>query len=171
MKPMRKPGTVRDNISALRLLVRTVHPGKDPDTQNRAVLSGELIRQFERRRMASARRAGTTTHSRVNSQLLCSSSFNRRSAKNAFLDDLILPELTSFQNERVEMPKRTKPRALDVGVIAVINAAAPKLATSDPAVYVAFLLFSRLGLRTTSTDSISVAGSRISIAPAQPIAA
>jgi hypothetical protein len=45
------------------------------------------------------------------------------------------------------MPKRSKPRALDIGVIAAINAAAPKLASTDPAVYVAFLMFSRLGLR------------------------
>jgi hypothetical protein len=64
-----------------------------------------------------------------------------------FYDDLTLPELSSFRSERVEMPKRTKPRALDVGVIAAINNAAPKLAESDPAVYVAFLMFSRLGLR------------------------
>jgi hypothetical protein len=64
-----------------------------------------------------------------------------------FYGDLALPDLSSFRNEKVEMPKRTKPRALDIGVIAAINAAAPKLATTDPAVYVAFLMFSRLGLR------------------------
>lgn len=58
-----------------------------------------------------------------------------------------LPSLESFRKEKVEMPKRSKPRALDTGVIAAINAAAPALASSDPAVYVAFLMFSRLGLR------------------------
>ncbi len=42
------------------------------------------------------------------------------------------------------MPKRVKPRALDTGVIAAINAAAPELSMTDPAVYVAFLMFSRL---------------------------
>ena len=67
--------------------------------------------------------------------------------KMRFYDDLHLPDLSGFRNERVEMPKRTKPRALDIGVIAAINAAAPKLAETDPAVYVAFLMFSRLGLR------------------------
>ena len=36
-----RPGTVRNNISALRLLVRTVHPG-DPDAQNSSILTGEL---------------------------------------------------------------------------------------------------------------------------------
>jgi hypothetical protein len=49
-----RPGTVRNNISALRLLIRTVHRG-DPDKQNASVLKGELIRQFERIRMAAAR--------------------------------------------------------------------------------------------------------------------
>ena len=64
-----------------------------------------------------------------------------------FYEGLRLPDLSSFRNERIEMPKRTKPRALNTGVIAAINAAAPNLAKSDPAVYVAFLMFSRLGLR------------------------
>ncbi|MBA3716576.1 MAG: hypothetical protein H0W76_29695 [Pyrinomonadaceae bacterium] len=58
-----------------------------------------------------------------------------------------LPDFTSFRTERVEMPKRVKPRALDTGVIAAINAAAPELSMNDPAVYVAFLMFCRLGLR------------------------
>ena len=64
-----------------------------------------------------------------------------------FYEDINLPNLDAFRNERVEMPKRSKPRALDVGVISAINAAAQNLAAFDPAVYVAFLLFSRLGLR------------------------
>src|SRR5262249_22622305 len=62
-------------------------------------------------------------------------------------EQLNAAELDGFRTERVEMPKRTKPRALNTSIIAAINAAAPKLAVSDPAVYVAFLMFSRLGLR------------------------
>ncbi len=54
-------------------------------------------------------------------------------------NDLNLPDFTSFRTERVEMPKRVKPRALDTGVIAAINAAAPELSMNDPAVYVALL--------------------------------
>src|SRR5262245_36609522 len=50
-----RPGTVRNNISALRLLVRTVYPSGDADAQNSSVLTGELIRIFERRRMATVR--------------------------------------------------------------------------------------------------------------------
>ena len=48
------PRTVRNNISALRLLIRTVHPG-NPDEQNSSVLTGELIRQFERIRLAAVK--------------------------------------------------------------------------------------------------------------------
>jgi integrase len=70
-----------------------------------------------------------------------------------FYDDLALPDLNGFRSEKVEMPKRSRPRALDVGVIAAINAAAPKLAETDPAVYIAFLMFSRLGLRNIEIRS------------------
>ncbi len=62
-------------------------------------------------------------------------------------NDLNLPDFTSFRTERVEMPKRVKPRGLDTGVIAAINAAAPELSMNDPAVYAAFLMFCRLALR------------------------
>lgn len=48
-----RPATIRNNSSALRLVIRTVHSG-DPDAQTCAVLTGELIRQFERSRMAAA---------------------------------------------------------------------------------------------------------------------
>src|SRR5439155_12731031 len=46
-----RPGTVRNNISALRLLIRAVYPDGNPNMQNSSVLTGELIREFERIRM------------------------------------------------------------------------------------------------------------------------
>src|SRR5262245_55632355 len=46
--------TVRNNSSALRLIVRTVHGG-DPDRESSSVLTAELIRKFERIRMAAAK--------------------------------------------------------------------------------------------------------------------
>ena len=143
-----RPGTVRNNMSALRLLVRTVFPGSDPDSQNCSVLTGELIRQFERIRMAAVKSEleRRRTRASVRSYVVQARSIVAP-RKMRFYDDLILPDLSGFRNEKVEMPRRTRPRALDVGVIAAINAAAPKLAETDPAVYVAFLMFSRLGLR------------------------
>ena len=142
-----RPATIRNNIGALRMLVRTVHGG-DPDLKSSAVLTAALIQEFERRRIADAkteparRRARTSIRSYV---VQARSLIAPR--KMRFYENLNLPDLTNFRNERVEMPKRSKPRAIDMGVIAAINAAAPKLASTDPPVYVAFLMFSRLGLR------------------------
>src|SRR5437667_12336394 len=48
-----RPATIRNNISALRLLVRTVRGG-DPDAQSSSVLTGDLIRQFERTKIGGA---------------------------------------------------------------------------------------------------------------------
>jgi integrase len=142
-----RAATVRNNSSALRLLVRTVHAG-NPDEQSSSVLTGELIRQFERMRMAAAKTEPERRRTRTS---IRSYVVQARSIvaprKMRFYEDLDLPQLDGFRNEKVQMPKRTKPRALDTGVIAAINAAAPKLATTDPAVYVTFLMFSRLGLR------------------------
>lgn len=142
-----RPNTVRNNSSALRLIVRTVHAG-DPDSQSSSVLTAELIRQFERIRMAAAKSEPDRHRTRAS---IRSYVVQARSVvaprKIRFYEDLNLPDLSSFRNEKVEMPKRTKPRALGVGVISAINAAAQNLAAFDPAVYVAFLLFSRLGLR------------------------
>jgi integrase len=142
-----RPNTVRNNSSALRLIVRTVHAG-DADKQSSSVLTAELIRHFERIRMAAAKSEPDRHRTRAS---IRSYVVQARSVvaprKMRFYEDLNLPDLNSFRNEKVEMPKRTKPRALDIGVISAINAAAQNLAAFDPAVYVAFLLFSRLGLR------------------------
>ncbi len=141
-----RTNTVRNNSSALRLIVRTVH-GVDPDRQTSSVLTAELIRQFERIKMAAAKTEPERRRARasIRSYVVQGRSVVA-SRKMRFYEELNLPDLNGFRNERVQMPKRTKPRALNTGVIAAINAAAPKLAASDPAVYVAFLLFSRLGL-------------------------
>ena len=75
-----------------------------------------------------------------------------------FYNGLNLPDLSAFRSERIEMPKRSRPRALDTGVIEAINTAAPKLGATDPAVYVAFLMFSRLGLRMWKLETLGGAG-------------
>jgi hypothetical protein len=142
-----RAGTIRNNISAFRMLVRTVHGG-DPDSKSSSVLTGDLIRQFERIRIADAKTepARRRTRASVRSYVVQARSL-LAPRKMRFYESLNLPDLTSFRDEKVEIPRRSKPRALDMGVIAAINAAAPKLASTDPAVYVAFLMFSRLGLR------------------------
>jgi integrase len=64
-----------------------------------------------------------------------------------FYDGLKLPDLSGFRGEAVESPRRSLPRPIDMQALAAMEAAAPTLAETDPAVYVAHLLFSRLGLR------------------------
>src|SRR4029077_3441527 len=142
-----RPGTIRNNISAFRMLVRAVHSG-DPDSKSSSVLTGELIRQFERIRMDDAKiePARRWARASIRSYVVQGRSLVAP-RKMRFYEGMNLPDLSSFRNERVDMPKRSKPRALDMRVIAAINASAPKLASTDPAVYVAFLMFSRLGLR------------------------
>jgi len=49
-----RANTVRNNSSALRLIVRTVNGG-DPDSQSSSVLTADLIRRFEGIRMAGAK--------------------------------------------------------------------------------------------------------------------
>lgn len=142
-----RPPTIRNNIGALRMLVRTVHGG-DPDLHSSSILTGELIRQFERIRMVDAKTEPARRRARAS---IRSYVVQARSLvaprKMRFYETINLPDFSNFRNEKVEMPKRSKPRALDTSVIAAINAAAAKLASTDPAVYVAFLMFSRLGLR------------------------
>jgi integrase len=142
-----RPSTIRNNSSALRLLVRTVHGG-DPDAQSSSVLTGDLIRQLERIRIADAKTelGRRRTRASIRSYIVQARSLVAL-RKMRFYEDMNIPDLDAFRKETVEMPKRTKPRALDTGVIASINAAAHKLESSDPAVYVAFLMFSRLGMR------------------------
>ena len=142
-----RPSTIRNNSNALRLLIRTVHGG-DPDQLSSALLTRDLIREFERLRRTTATTESARRHARAS---IRSYVVQARSVvaprKMRFYEDVNLPDLDGFRKESVEMPKRSKPRALDIGVIAAINAAAPKLAEMDPAVYVAFIMFSRLGLR------------------------
>ena len=80
-----RPATIRNNVSALRMLVRTVHGG-DPDMRSSSILNGELIRQFERIRIVDAktepaRRPG----SYIDPKLCRSSALPGCSAKNAVL--------------------------------------------------------------------------------------
>jgi len=80
-----RPATIRNNISALRLVVRTVLGG-DPDAQSSSVLTGNLVRQFEQIRMRDARTEPARSRARASHpELRRASSFTGREAKNAIL--------------------------------------------------------------------------------------
>jgi len=128
-------------------MVRTVM-GADSDTQSTSILTGDLIRKFEHARLQGAKSEAERRRARAGIRSYVAQARSIVAPRKMRLfDGLNLPDFSSFREEKVEMPKRSKPRALDTGVIDSINAAAPELIRKDPAVYVAFLMFSRLGLR------------------------
>ena len=151
---VQRPRTIQCNARSLRLIVRTVHGG-NPDEKSTSVLTASLIREFEKRRIqrveenADASNRIALIHRARNS----TASFVRQARsvvalrKMKFYEDLKLPDLASFRGESVETPQRSLPRPLDMKALSAMEAAVPALADKDPAVYVAHLLFSRLGLR------------------------
>jgi integrase len=149
-----RPATIRSNVRSLRMIVKTVHVG-DPDQKSTALLTANLIREFEKRQIERAeKRATAATRSVVIQRVRTSTASYVRQARSIvalrkmkFYEGMKLPDLTGFRGETVETPHRSLPRPLDMKALTDMNAAAPALATKDPGAYVAHLLFSRLGLR------------------------
>src|SRR5437773_1699249 len=146
--------TIRSNVRSLRMIVRTVHGG-DPDQKSMAVLTANLIREFEKRQVDSAEKRATPAKRAVVIQRVRTStaSYVRQARsiialrKMKFYEGMKLPDLVGFRSETVEAPHRSLPRPLDMNGLTAMNNAAPALAQSDPGTYVAHLLFSRVGLR------------------------
>jgi integrase len=155
--------TIRSNVRSLRMIVRTVHGG-DPDQKSTAVVTANLIREFERRQLDSAeKRATVATRSAVIERVRTSTASYVRQARSIvalrkmkFYEGMKLPDLTGFRSETVEKPHRSLPRPLDMNALSDMNAAAPALAKKDPGAYVAHLLFSRLGLRNIEIENARV---------------
>jgi hypothetical protein len=149
-----RPDTLRSNIRSLRMIIRTVHHG-DPDTKSTSLLTSNLVREFEKRQLERAeKRATATSRSAAIQRVRTSTASYVRQARSIvalrkmkFYEGLKLPDLTAFRGETVETPKRSLPRPLDMKALAAMEAAELDLAKDDPGVYVAHLLFSRLGLR------------------------
>src|SRR5262249_40008771 len=144
----------RSNVRSLRMIVKTVHTG-DPDIKPTSILTANLIREFEKRQLQRVEK-GTAGVSRVAAlQRVRTSiaSYVRQARaivalrKMKFYEGLKLPDLVGFRGESVEPPKRSLPRPLDMQALAAMEIAASSLAKDDPGLYVAHLLFSRLGLR------------------------
>jgi integrase len=149
-----RPRTIGCNMRSLRLILKTVYGG-DPDEKPTTLLNGRLIREFEKRRMQAAeKRANPSNRLLMMQRARASTASFVLQAKSVvslrkmkFYEDLNLPDLASFRAESVETPKRSLPRPLDMKALAAMEKAVPKLAEQDPAVYVANLLFSRMGMR------------------------
>jgi hypothetical protein len=149
-----RPSTIRSNARSLRMIIKTVHGG-DPDQKSTALLTANLIREFEKRQIERAeKRATAATRSKFIERVRTSTASYVRQARSIialrkmkFYEGTKLPDLTGFRGETVETPHRSLPRPLDMKALTAMNAAAPALAESDPGAYVAHLLFSRVGLR------------------------
>jgi integrase len=146
--------TIRSNVRSLRMIVKTVHGG-DPDQKSTALLTANLIREFEARQIERAEKRATaaTRASSIERVRMSTASYVRQARsivalrKMKFYEGMKLPDLTGFRGESVEMPRRSLPRPLDMKALSEMNAASPSLAETDPGAYVAHLLFSRVGLR------------------------
>lgn len=149
-----RPVTIRCNVRSLRMIIKTVHRG-DPDEKPTTLLTPSLIRDFEKRQIASAEKRSTpTTRAAVIQRTRNSTASFARQARSIvalrkmkFYEGLKLPDLAPFRGESVQSPSRSMPRPLDMKSLEAMEAAVPALAKNDPGVYVAHLLFSRLGLR------------------------
>ena len=146
--------TIRSNMRSLRMLVKTVHRG-DPDQKPTSILNPDLIRQFEKRQTELAeKRATGAGRTLIMQKVRASTASYVRQARSIvalrkmkFYEGMKLPDFTGFRGESVETPQRSLPRPLDMKALAEMEKSTPALAKNDPGVYVAHLLFSRLGLR------------------------
>jgi integrase len=149
-----RPSTIRSNARSLRMIIKTVHGG-DPDQKSTALLTANVIREFEKRQIERAeKRATAATRSKLIERVRTSTASYVRQARSIvalrkmkFYEGMKLPDLVGFRGETVQTPRRSLPRPLDMKALTAMNAAAPALAESDPGTYVAHLLFSRVGLR------------------------
>lgn len=152
----RRRRTALNNVGALRKIVAAA-TGLPLERARASILDGELIRKFEASQEARIRKDAngylvqqseleirTSTQSWVKQ---ARSIF--RQATLSWFEGLALPDLTGFKSQGVKAPDRPRPEPLDERVIAQVNAAAPELARTQPAVYIAHLLFKYLGMRNS----------------------
>ena len=138
--------TPRENAAALRSVVGV--KGGDPDKQRLTVLTGALVRDWVR-----VRKGEISAHSLASNWIKAKCVLGRKFLPHYEDAGLKLPDLRSFLGAQVDQPDHRLPRALDEGVIRSIIAAAPELKREDPACYLAFLLFSRLGMRNVEIEA------------------
>jgi hypothetical protein len=139
LEAAQRPSTLRSNIRSLRMIVKTVHGG-DPDTKPTSLLTGNLIREFEKRQLDRAQKRSTAaTRATVIQRVRTSTASYVRQARSIvalrkmkFYDGMKLPDLAGFRGETVETPKRSLPRPLDMKALTAMKAGEPTLAKDDP---------------------------------------
>jgi len=157
------------NLRALRTAMRCVGTlekvvrvalGLNLDAAKASVLTGELIEKFEENEAKRIKRNGNGSIDMVSDlrvRTTIQSAVKHARAVFAlkhmnWYKHLALPDLTSFRQQQPRRVKRPLPEALAPGVMDAINAASPRLAVSNPALFIAHLLFSRLGMRNSEIE-------------------
>jgi integrase len=155
--------TGRGYVGGLKKLVRVAlgisDAVKDPLTNAKAtVLTAKLIRDFEaaEEQRIARDRAGALDRA-AEMRVRTSITSRVRQARSIFspkcmhwYEDLNLPNLDGFRAQGVRAPRRRgDPRPLDEAAIAGMFEDSTRLAVEDPACYVAFILFSLMGMRNS----------------------
>lgn len=156
------------NADALRRVLRTVFPSRDVDGMRTSELTKDVVRRFEavilervgqeyRRYEASAPRVMTdySVRTTIQTTLRCARSVFG-AARMRYYEDLKLGDVSGFLSEPTQAPQRRRPQAPDGAAIARMVAALPALRESSPAVYCAFLLMARMGLRPVEVQAARV---------------
>ncbi len=145
--------TVKENISCLSRIVRAVH-GKhcDPEAEKTSILTAELVREYQARKLESAKPAGPLALDKAKSTSFSTvrqarSLFSRECLQSSAYRDLSLPDLAGFLETRLKNKERQLRRPPDPKLIAATAEAATELKKTHPARWLAFILCSNLGLR------------------------
>jgi integrase len=144
-------------VGSLKKLVRLGAPDVAWEEARTDLLTGELIRKYEAAMVAGIvrvkhgfmdQRSELRVRRTVQSDLKQARSIFRRGIMSWY-EGLAFPDVTSFRDQGITNPRRMKPERLDESMVQSLIAAAPALASENPALYICFLLFSRLGLRNS----------------------
>jgi integrase len=150
--------TSRGNVSGLAKMLRLGSPGCTLDNSTASALTAKLVRDYEAAEEKRILRDRNGAMDRASELHVRNSVWSLvRQARSIFspkfmhwYEDFSLPNLDQFRKQGVLAPKRRgDPRALDEGAIAAMFAASKQLAIEDPSCYVAFILFSLLGMRNS----------------------
>lgn len=154
------------NADALRRILSMVFPARDVDAMKTSELTKDVVRRFEESMLARVgleyRRYPTSlprvmsdysVRTTIKTTLACARSVFA-AGKMRYYEHLKLGDLAGFLAEKPVPPKRRKPQAPDADGLRRMLDALPELRESRPAVYCAWLLMGRCGLRPCEVQAI-----------------
>lgn len=146
---MVRPMSERNAIICLKAILQET--GHDPDQVKCDVLTADLLMNFEAQRLTAVTpatpdrldRCKRTAASTINQ---ARSLLSARARQKAYTGRLVLPDLTEFMAYKSDNPHK-EPEFADDALWTRTVAAAGKLRTENPALWIAWLLCFELGMR------------------------